>query len=71
MEAHGDWLALPKKSFGQVARIIKRARVHRLIRKVGSTYKYCVIELGRAIITTTLKLKRMVFISELAKTMLT
>ncbi len=59
--------ALPKKSSGQVARIIKRLRLHGLIRKVGSTQKYYVTELGRAIITTALELTRMVLIPELAK----
>ncbi len=63
--------ALPKKSSGQVARIIKRLRLHGLVRKVGSTYKYYVTDLGRAIITTALELKRMVLIPELAHTMAT
>ena len=32
---------LPDKNSGQVSRLLKRLRLHGLIKKVGHTYKYC------------------------------
>lgn len=42
---------------------------HGLIRKIGSTYKYYITELGRTVITMGLKLKNLVLIPELARAM--
>ena len=60
---------LPGKSPGQVSRMLKRLRLHGVIRKIGRTYKYYVSELGRAAITTGLKLKNLVLIPDLARAM--
>lgn len=53
---------LPGKSSGQVSRILKRLRVHGLIKKVGRTYKYYLTNFGREVIAMALKLKEMVVI---------
>jgi hypothetical protein len=58
---------MPGKSPGQVSRILKRLWSHGLIKKVGSTYKYYITELGRTAITMGLKLKNLVVIPELAR----
>jgi len=49
--------------------MLKRLRVHGLIRKVGRTYKYYLTDLGRTAITTGLKLKNRVLIPQLARAM--
>jgi hypothetical protein len=58
---------MPGKSPGQVSRILKRLWSHGLIKKVGSTYKYYITEIGRTAITMGLKLKNLVVIPELAR----
>jgi hypothetical protein len=60
---------LPGKSPGQVSRMLKRLRLHGVIRKIGSSYKYYVSELGRTAITMGLKLKKLVLIPDLARAM--
>lgn len=57
---------LVKKSTGQVCRILKRLRVHGLIKKITHSYKYHLTRLGRKVIATALKLKELVIIPELA-----
>jgi len=57
---------LPDHSAGQVSRILKRLRVHGLIKRVGRTYKYYLTRLGRQVILTGLKLRELVVIPELA-----
>ena len=57
---------LPNKNSGQITRLLKRLRVHGLIKKVGRTYKYYLTEFGRQIIVMALKLREMVIIPELA-----
>lgn len=57
---------LPDQSSGQVSRLLKRLRVHGLIKKVGHTYKYYLTQLGKAVIATGLKLRELVIIPELA-----
>lgn len=56
-----------RKSAGQVSRILKRLWSHGLIKKIGGTYKYYLTELGRTLITTGLKVKRLVLIPEVAR----
>jgi len=56
-----------RKSAGQVSRILKRLRSHGLIKKIGRTYKYYLTELGRTLMTTGLKVKRLVLIPEVAR----
>ncbi|MCK4451543.1 MAG: MarR family transcriptional regulator [Anaerolineae bacterium] len=57
---------LPHKNSGQVSRLLKRLRVHRLIKKVGRRYKYYLTEFGRQVVMMALKLREMVIIPELA-----
>jgi len=62
-----SWLRrLQGLSAGQVSRILKRLRVHGLIKRVGRTYKYYLTSLGRRVILTGLKLRELVVIPELA-----
>jgi len=51
---------------GHVSRWLKRLRVHRLIRRIGRTYKYYLTDLGRRVVLTGLKLTEMVVIPHLA-----
>jgi len=57
---------LPDKNSGQVSRLLKRLRVHGLIKKVGHTYKYYLTRFGKAVITTGLKLRELVIIPQLS-----
>jgi hypothetical protein len=57
---------LPDKNSGQISRLLKRLRVHGLIKKVGHTYKYYVTQFGKDVIATGLKLRELVIIPQLA-----
>jgi hypothetical protein len=57
---------LQNKSSGQVSRLLKRLRVHGLIKKVGHTYKYYVTQFGKDVIAAGLKLRELVIIPQLA-----
>ena len=50
----------------QVSRLLKRMRLHGLIKKVGKTYKYHLTKSGRKILLTALKLRELVVIPSLA-----
>ena len=54
------------KSSGQVSRLLKRLRLHGLIKKVGHTYKYYLTRFGKDVIATGLKLRELVVIPQLA-----
>jgi len=54
------------KTSAQISRILKRLRVHGIIKSIGHTYKYYLTKLGCQIITTGLKLKELVTIPDLA-----
>jgi hypothetical protein len=56
---------LPAKTSGQVSRLLKRLRVHGLIKKIGRTYKYYLTAFGKQIVATGLKLKKLVIIPQL------
>ena len=58
--------ALPDKSAGQVTRLLKRLRVHGILKKVGKRYKYYLTDFGREAAAMALKLREMVVIPELA-----
>ena len=58
---------LPHKNSGQVSRLLRRLRVHGLIKKVGRRYKYYLTDFGREIVLTLLKLREIVIIPELAR----
>jgi len=53
---------LPDKSSSQVSRLLKRLRVHGLVKRVASTYKYYLTAFGRQVVTMALKLREMVVI---------
>lgn len=54
-----DW------SRGQVGRLLKRLRLHGLLRKIGRTYTYYITPLGQRVITAVLHLKEQVFLPHL------
>ncbi len=49
-----------------MSRLLKRLRLHGLIRKVGRTCKYYLTQFGKQVITTGLKLRELVAIPQLA-----
>jgi hypothetical protein len=57
---------LPHKNSGQVSRLLKRLRVHGLIKKIGRCYKYYLTDFGRQVVLLALKLRELVVIPELA-----
>lgn len=57
---------LPDKSASQVTRLLKRLRVHGIIKKVGKRYKYYLTDFGREVASMALKLREMVIIPQLA-----
>lgn len=59
---------LPDKSASQVTRLLKRLRVHGVIKKVGKRYKYYLTDFGRQTAALALKLREMIVIPELAFT---
>lgn len=57
---------LSDKSASQVTRLLKRLRVHGIIKKVGKRYKYYLTDFGRESASMALKLREMVIIPQLA-----
>ena len=57
---------LSEKSASQVTRLLKRLRVHGVIKKVGKRYKYYLTDFGRQTAAMALKLREMVVIPTLA-----
>jgi len=57
---------LSAKSARQVTRLLKRLRVHGVIKKVGKRYKYYLTDFGREVAAMALKLREMVIIPQLA-----
>ena len=57
---------LPEMNSGQVSRLLKRLRVHGLIKKASRCYKYYLTAVGRQVISLGLRLKNLVIIPELA-----
>ena len=45
------------KNGGQISRVLKRLRLHGLVKKIGHTYKYYVTSLGQRVLVAALKLK--------------
>ncbi len=58
---------LPAKNTGQVSRLLKRLRVHGMLKKVGCCYKYYLTEFGRQVTVMALKLREMVVIPTFAR----
>jgi hypothetical protein len=48
---------LTGKNGGQISRVLKRLRLHGLVKKIGHTYKYYVTSLGQRVLIAALKLK--------------
>jgi len=59
---------LPDKTSGQMSRLLKRLRLHGLIKRVSRTYKYYLTQFGKNVITTGFKLRELVIIPQLAAT---
>ena len=57
---------LSDQSASQVTRLLKRLRVHGVIKKVGNRYKYYLTDFGRQTAAMALKLREMVVIPTLA-----
>ena len=54
------------KNSAQVSRMLKRLRIHGMIKKVGRTYHYYLTRLGRTVAIAGTKLKELVLIPQLA-----
>lgn len=57
---------LPDLNANQVTRLLKRLRVHGLIKRAGKRYRYYLADLGRRTITLALKLRELVVVPALA-----
>jgi len=55
------------RSGSQVSRMLKRLRVHGLIKRVGRTYKYYITRLGRTVAATALRLRQEVVVPALTQ----
>jgi DNA-binding HxlR family transcriptional regulator len=58
---------LPGRTTTQISRTLKRLRVHGLLKRAGSTYKYYLTKLGRLVLLAALKLKELVLTTQLGK----
>lgn len=56
---------LAGKNGPQVSRLLKRLRLHGLVKKIGRTYKYYLTCLGRRVVLAALKLRQMLIIPSL------
>lgn len=61
-----DLKSLLNKSSSQISRLVKRLRVHGLIKKVSNSYKYYVTSFGKATLILAFKLKNLFVIPELS-----
>ena len=57
---------LTGKTRGQISRLLKRLRVHGLIKKIGRTYKYYLTSFGKQVMTLGLKRKQLHIIPQLS-----
>ena len=53
---------LPGLSGAQLSRLLKRLRLHMLLKKIGKRYKYYLTALGRTVATAALKMRELVII---------
>ena len=58
---------LTDKTVGQITRLLKRLRVHGLIKRVAKCYRYYLTDFGCQVAALALKLREMVIIPELAR----
>jgi hypothetical protein len=56
---------LPGKTSGQISRLLKRLRLHGLIRKAGKSYKYYLTTPGKKVLITGLKIRELIIIPAL------
>jgi hypothetical protein len=54
----------------QISRLLKRLRLHGIIKRVGRTYKYYLVELGRHVAVAGLTLKNLFLVPEFAAAVL-
>lgn len=59
---------LRDRNGGQISRVLKRLRLHGLIRNIGPTYKYYVTALGHKVLLIALKLREHLILPTLAAT---
>ncbi|HEY9174675.1 MAG TPA: hypothetical protein VI136_20505 [Verrucomicrobiae bacterium] len=59
---------LRDRNGGQIRRVLKRLRLHGLIRKIGHPYKYYVTALGQKVLLIALKLREHLILPTLAST---
>ncbi len=57
---------LPALTPGQTSHLLKRLRLHGLIKKVGNRYKYYLTNIGRRVIATVLKLRETIILPTLS-----
>ncbi len=57
---------LPSYSGSQMGRVLKRLRLHGIIKRIGRTYKYYLTALGRAATAGALKLRECIVLPALA-----
>lgn len=57
---------LPDLNGSQISRLVKRLRMHRLIKKIGHSYRYHLTRLGERVIAAGLKLRQFSIIPALA-----
>lgn len=57
---------LPQWSRGRISRLLKRLRLHGLLRKVGATYTYHLTSLAHRVVTAVLHLKNNVIVPNIA-----
>jgi len=62
-----DIQARLKRNGGQISRMLKRLRVHGLIKKIGRTYKYYLTRLGRSAVACALRLREETVLPMLGK----
>lgn len=55
------------KSPSQISRMIRRLRLHGILKRVAHTYKYYLTELGRPVVVAGLKLRYLFAIPALAQ----
>lgn len=58
---------MPEKTSGQVSRLLKRLRVHGLLKKIGLRYKYYLTDFGRQVLTLALTLREQHAVPALAR----
>jgi hypothetical protein len=56
----------PEMNSNQVSRLLKRLRLHGLVKRVAKSYKYYLTKLGKMVIASALKLKEFVLVPSLS-----